>query len=189
MKSFSKKGLMVALGTSFFALSGFTALHAHNTAHLGVCVAPLGDNDADSCYQWKNEKWCDNNGGTWYAGVEHCADLKNLDPPVLMPDGKTEIPLLITISDFTATRNSDGDVEIELITGSETNTAKLYVYRAPAKWQNPLQIVPVCWWNSAGPSTYSCVDQSAPASVVYVPVEVEFNGGTNSYLNFLVSVP
>lgn len=101
-------------------------------------------------------------------------------------------PLLVTIDNFGATRNGSGKVKIKLVTGSETETAALYIYRAPAILQNLQQIQKVCQWDGVGTevsgSVYSCKDENAPASVVYWPTEIENNGTTNNYLEFMTTV-
>jgi len=105
---------------------------------------------------------------------------------------KDEGPLSVTIDHFSATRNSNGKVKIKLVTGSETQTAILSVVRAPTILQNLQQIQEICQWDGVGTevsgSVYSCNDENAPANVVYWPVEVENNGVTNSYLEFVTNV-
>jgi alpha-tubulin suppressor-like RCC1 family protein len=145
----------------------------------GICIAPLGIDDADSCYQYKTQAWCSTNEGTWHPGLSCKTDF-----PMT--------PLLVTIDSFSATRNGSGKVKIKLVTGSETETAALHIYRAPAILQNLQQIQEVCQWDAVGTevsgSVYSCKDENAPASVVYWPAEVENNGVTNNYLEFMTTV-
>ena len=148
-----------------------------NTA---ACVAPLGPNGADSCYQQQTLSWCDEKGGTWHPGASCGADFPT-------------VPLAVKIDSFSAVRHDAGQVEIELITASEKNTAKLSVFRAPAILQDIAQIQEICGWDSASEkgssgSTYVCTDANAPASVVYWPADVENNGVTNNYLEFLTNV-
>jgi len=101
-------------------------------------------------------------------------------------------PLLTTIDNFSATRNKNNKVKIELVTSSEKKTAVLQVYRAPSILQNLQQIQEVCKWDSAGTevsgSTYSCEDKNAPANVVYWPADLEHNGTKNQYLEFITNV-
>jgi hypothetical protein len=144
----------------------------------GVCIAPLGIGGA-GCYQYKTQTWCTANEGTWYLGLNCKADFPTT-------------PLSITINSFSATRNGNDKVKIKLATGSETKTAILSVVRAPAILQNLQQIQEICQWDGVGTevsgSVYSCQDENAPANVVYWPVEVENNGVTNSYLEFVTNV-
>jgi hypothetical protein len=100
--------------------------------------------------------------------------------------------LLVTINKFSATRNGSGKVKIKLVTASEVDTAVLQIYRAPSILQNLQQIQEVCRWDGVGTgvsgSDYSCKDENAPASVVYWPAEVEYNGTINNYLEFTTNV-
>jgi len=143
----------------------------------GVCIAPL--DIGAGCYQYKTPNWCDLNGGTWHPELSCKADFP-------------ELPLSVTIDSFSATRNGNGKVKIKLVTGSETETAALHIYRAPAILQNLQQIQNICSWDSAGTevsgSIYSCQDENAPANVVYWPAEVENNGVMNNYLEFMTNV-
>jgi hypothetical protein len=143
-----------------------------------VCIAPL-DIGGEGCYQHKTQAWCTANEGAWHPELSCKADFP-------------ELPLSVTIESFSATRNGSGKVKIKLATGSETETAALHIYRAPAILQNLQQIQNICSWDGAGTevsgSIYSCKDENAPANVVYWPAEVENNGVTNNYLEFMTNV-
>ncbi len=91
-----------------------------------VCIAPL-DIGGEGCYQHKTQAWCTANEGAWYPELSCKADFP-------------ELPLSVTIESFSATRNGSGKVKIKLVTGSETETAALHIYRAPAILQNLQQI-------------------------------------------------
>jgi hypothetical protein len=146
---------------------------------VGICIAPLGAEGADSCYQFKDQVWCDAHEGEWFPELTSCR--------ASFPD----IPLLLTIDNFSALR-SGGRVEIELITSSEKETSALYVFRAPAILQRPQQIIEVCRKDSMGRNnsgyTYSCYDENAPKDVIYWPAELDDNGNMSNYLKFATHV-
>jgi hypothetical protein len=168
-------------GNGGYSYSTYLCMSEDNYATVsdddGVCIAPL-DIGGEGCYQYKTQAWCTANEGTWHPELSCKADFP-------------ELPLSVTINSFSATRNGNGKVKIKLITGSETETAALHIYRAPAILQNLQQIQNICSWDGAGTevsgSVYSCKDENAPANVVYWPAEVENNGVANHYLEFMTN--
>jgi len=167
---FSKKGLTVALGASVFALSSFTTVNAH-LLYDGYCVAPLGPDNADSCYEHRTQNWCDEKGGTWYP-VPGNSDEPNTSCKVDFP----EVPLLISIADLSATKNGSG-VDLILTTSAELNTAALAIIRGNKLGNGGTEIDVACEFDSAGTqngATYNCTDDVVGDT--YRVLETEYDG-------------
>lgn len=134
-----------------------------------ACIAPLGTNGADSCYQYKTKAWCTANEGKWYPGLSCKADFPT-------------IPLLVTLSDDALNAEVvDNQLQLTLTTSTEDNVAKLFIYCGKEKMEGVLQVKQICDFNSEGSKisgkTYPvCVDEEMPTGTYQCwPASVDYD--------------
>jgi hypothetical protein len=160
-----------------------------------TCIAPLGVDGANSCYQNKTQAWCSAKKGTWHLG-KSCADFS--------------APLLVELSGFTAVPTKNG-VALNWDTGAEPDSQGFHIWRGTPdlgsycgcsrnlddykkismldKNGKPI-LIPTTGDERMG-AEYSHLDKGAKPGIAYCYVleDIDSKGESEFYFEYIVFTP